>query len=147
MIKAFLPRKRNDRICLSIWFSWFLEHEVTLTVLTDAFSYNNTFESVHDIFICLIDTLHPSHYIFQSYSGEARARHLSILCRAPMIRLAPHEIVLSSYAYLVRFSNKMLVFRVDIHKMLVRIANREYPDLGLPCLSMPFWQTTGVRNI
>ena len=83
----------------------------------------------------------------RTFSGEARARHLSILCRAPMSRFAPHEIVLSSYAYLVRFSNKMLVFRVDIHKMLVRIANREYPDLGLPCLSIPFWQTTGVRNI
>ena len=26
------------------------------------------------------------------------------------------------------FSNKMLVIRAGIHKMLVRIANREYPD-------------------
>ena len=26
------------------------------------------------------------------------------------------------------FSNKMLVFRVGIHKMLARIANREDPD-------------------
>ena len=43
----------------------------------------------------------------------------------------------------------MLVFRAGIHKMLVRIANREDPDqtsspkqsdLGLLCLSMPFWK-------
>ena len=26
------------------------------------------------------------------------------------------------------FSNKMLVFKAEIHKMLVRIANREDPD-------------------
>ena len=34
--------------------------------------------------------------------------------------------------------------KFTIHKMLVRIANREAPDrtadLGLHCLSMPFWQ-------
>ena len=32
--------------------------------------------------------------------------------------------------------------------MLVRKANRQDPDLGLGlhCLSMPFWQTTSVRN-
>ena len=36
--------------------------------------------------------------------------------------------------------------------MLVRITNREDPDqtassdLGLPCLSRPFWQATSVRN-
>ena len=32
-------------------------------------------------------------------------------------------------AFLFLFSNKMLVFRAGIHKMLVRIANREDPDL------------------
>ena len=40
-----------------------------------------------------------------------------------------------------------------IHKMLVRIANRTGPDqtvskkqsdLGLLCLTMPFWQATSV---
>ena len=41
------------------------------------------------------------------------------------------------------FSNKMLVIRAGIHKMLVRIANRKDPieqqsDLGLCCLSRPF---------
>ena len=41
------------------------------------------------------------------------------------------------------FSNKMLVFRVTIHKMLVKIANREDPDLGLRCLST-FWQDPSV---
>ena len=30
--------------------------------------------------------------------------------------------------FLVLFSNKMLVIRAGIHKMLVRIANREDPD-------------------
>ena len=30
--------------------------------------------------------------------------------------------------FLFLFSNKMLVFRAGIHKMLVRIANREDPD-------------------
>ena len=41
------------------------------------------------------------------------------------------------------FSNKMLVIRAGIHKMLVRIANREdlkeQSDMGLLCLSRPFW--------
>ena len=42
----------------------------------------------------------------------------------------------------------MLVIMVEIHKMLARIANREDPesDLGLHCLSRPFWQATSVRN-
>ena len=46
-------------------------------------------------------------------------------------------------------------FRAGIHKMLVRIANREDPDqtasaeavcLGLRCLRMPFRQATDVLN-
>ena len=49
-----------------------------------------------------------------------------------------------SNTFLFLFSNKMLVFRAGIQKILVRIANRE--DLGLPCLSKPFWQATSVRN-
>ena len=46
----------------------------------------------------------------------------------------------------------MLVFRAEIHKMLVSIANSEEPDqntslkkqsdLGLGCLSMLIWQAT-----
>ena len=44
----------------------------------------------------------------------------------------------------------MLVIRADVHKMLVRIANREDPfqsaDLGLHCLSKPFWQANIVQN-
>ena len=48
-----------------------------------------------------------------------------------------------SNTFLFLFSNKMLVFRTENHKMLVRITNREDPDqkqfeLGLCCLSMPF---------
>ena len=47
----------------------------------------------------------------------------------------------------------MLVILADIHKMLVRIANREDPDqtalqkqsdLGLCCLSKPFSQAISV---
>ena len=49
------------------------------------------------------------------------------------------------------FSNKMLVIRDGIHKMLVRIADREdsdqQSDLGLHCLSRPFkWQATSAGN-
>ena len=50
------------------------------------------------------------------------------------------------------FSNKMLLFRAGIDKMLARIANREDPDgkkqsdLGLRCLSRPFWQALSVRD-
>ena len=45
----------------------------------------------------------------------------------------------------------MLVIRADIHKMLVRIANREDPDqtasnLSLQYLSKTFWQTFSVLN-
>ena len=43
-------------------------------------------------------------------------------------------------------SNKMLVIRVGTHKMLLRRANREDPDLGLPCLSRPFYQAIGFQN-
>ena len=63
------------------------------------------------------------------------------------------------------FSNKLLVFKAGIHKIDVRIANREDPDqtasqkqsalgllsvcldhLGLRCFSRPFWQATSVQN-
>ena len=37
----------------------------------------------------------------------------------------------------------MLVFRAGIKKMLIRIANM---DLGLQCLSWPYWQATSVRS-
>ena len=56
-----------------------------------------------------------------------------------------------SNTFLFLFTAKMLV----IYKMLVRIANREYPDqtacqkqsdLGLQWLSRPFWQATSVLN-
>ena len=49
----------------------------------------------------------------------------------------------------------MLIFRVRIVKLLARIANREDPDklllpkqsdLGLHCISRPFWQATGIQN-
>ena len=49
----------------------------------------------------------------------------------------------------------MLVIMADIHKMLVRIANREDPDhtllqkpsdLGLHCMPQPFWQAISVQN-
>ena len=52
-------------------------------------------------------------------------------------------------------SNKMLVIRAGIHKMLVGIANREtlirlllqkQSDLGLYCLPRPFWQETSIQN-
>ena len=58
-------------------------------------------------------------------------------------------IILNTFLFL--FSNKMLVRRTGIDKMLVRIANRKdllqkQSDLGLHCLSMPFWKANSVRN-
>ena len=38
--------------------------------------------------------------------------------------------VLKFQTFLFLFSNKIFVFRAETHKMLVRIANREDPDLG-----------------
>ena len=55
------------------------------------------------------------------------------------------------------FSIKMLVYRAGLPKILVRISNREDPDqtasseavwqsdLGLHCMSRPFWQAS-VQN-
>ena len=49
----------------------------------------------------------------------------------------------------------MLVFRAEIHKMLVRISNRQDPDqtasskqsdLGLHWLSRRFWEASSVKN-
>ena len=60
-----------------------------------------------------------------------------------------------SNKFLFLFSNKMLVFMAGTHKMLVKITNREdlirlllqkQSDLGMHYLSMPFWQTSNVRN-
>ena len=44
--------------------------------------------------------------------------------------------ILNTFLFL--FLNKMWVIRAGIHKMLVRIANREDPYLGLCCLSRLF---------
>ena len=43
-----------------------------------------------------------------------------------------------SNTFIFPISNKMLVFRAEIPKMLFRIANRVDPDLH--CLSRPFWK-------
>ena len=57
-----------------------------------------------------------------------------------------------SNTFLSLFLTKMLVFRAGIHKMFIRITNREDPDLkkqshlGLSCLSMPFLQASSVRT-
>ena len=46
----------------------------------------------------------------------------------------------------------MLVIMAGIHKILVRMANREDPDLkkqsdlDLHCLSRSFWQATSVQH-
>ena len=41
----------------------------------------------------------------------------------------------------------MFVIKAGINKMLVRIFNRQtQSDLGLHCLSRPFWQATSVKN-
>ena len=47
--------------------------------------------------------------------------------------------ILSTFLFLC--SNKMLVMKVETHKMLVKIANKEdLDDLRLHCLSRLFWQ-------
>ena len=60
-----------------------------------------------------------------------------------------------SNTFLFLFSNKILLIRAGIHKMLVRIANREDPDqtayskvsgLSLHYLCRPFWQATSDPN-
>ena len=60
-----------------------------------------------------------------------------------------------SNTFLFLFSNKMLVFRTGIYKMLVRVANKERPQsdsfftlfsVGLSCLPRPYSQTTSVPN-
>ena len=54
--------------------------------------------------------------------------------------------------FLFLFSNKMLVIRAGIYKMLVRIANRgdldqtALSDLGLHCLSWHLWPASNVQN-
>ena len=45
---------------------------------------------------------------------------------------------------LLLFSNKTLIIRAGIHKMPVRIANRENPDQSGVCLSKLFWQAISV---
>ena len=57
--------------------------------------------------------------------------------------------VLKLCTFLFLFSNKMLVIRAGIHKMLVRLANREdydQSDLGLHCSSRHFLQTICIQN-
>ena len=43
------------------------------------------------------------------------------------------------------FSNEMLVIMAGIHKMLVRIENREDPDQTASF--RPFWQATSIPNL
>ena len=61
-----------------------------------------------------------------------------------------HSKILNTFSL---FSNKMLVIRAAIHKMLVRIANMDGPDqtasesdLGVHCMSRPFWQATSIPD-
>ena len=50
------------------------------------------------------------------------------------------------FSTLFSFHSQMNCRFSGIHKTFIRIANREDPDLGLLCLSRPFWQATSVRN-
>ena len=55
-------------------------------------------------------------------------------------------VVFPDHTHLLFFLNEMLVIRAEIHKVLARIANIEghnqQSDLGLSCLSRPFWHAT-----
>ena len=84
-------------------------------------------------------------------------RHWRALCYHKTVKLktAYDELLLNLgkcskilNTFLFLFSTKLSVIRAGIHKMLVRIANREDPDQtasdrSLPCLSM----ATSVRNV
>ena len=51
-----------------------------------------------------------------------------------------------SNTFLFLFSSKMFVIMAGIHKMIVRIAYPEDPDLGMRCLSRAFWQATSIQT-
>ena len=54
---------------------------------------------------------------------------------------------LNSYTFLFLYSNKFLIIRAGINKMLARKANREeQSDLDLSCVSRHFGQDTRLRN-
>ena len=65
--------------------------------------------------------------------------------RTDMIDISKVNVQKFQPLFLFLFSYKMLVIRAGIHKMLVRIANREelllqkQSDLGLHCFCTPFW--------
>ena len=42
------------------------------------------------------------------------------------------------------YSQIKMVFKARNLRMLIRLANGKDPDLGLPCVSMPFWLATSV---
>ena len=88
---------------------------------------------------------------FRGSSADAHPWLLEISCRSSITSL--NVLILGIFNFL--FLNKMLVFRAGMHKMLVRMTYREDPDqtasnkqsnLGLRCLSRPFWQLTSVLN-
>ena len=51
--------------------------------------------------------------------------------------------------FLFLFSNKMYSNVAGIHKMLVREGpdQTKQSDMGLHCMSWPFWQATSVQNV
>ena len=51
-----------------------------------------------------------------------------------------------SNIFLFLFSNKMLFIRAGIHKLLVKVANREDPG-QTAFLDRPFWQAVSIRNL
>ena len=48
--------------------------------------------------------------------------------------------------FLLLFSKKLLAIRAWIHKIFVRIANMEDPNLTASEMSRSFWQATSVQN-
>ena len=61
-----------------------------------------------------------------------------------------------SNTFLFLFSNKLLLFRSGIskylseyqtEKTLIRLLLQGQSDLGLRCLSRPFWRATDVQNL
>ena len=52
---------------------------------------------------------------------------------------ATYTINILNTSLLVLLSKIMFVIRAEIHKMFVKIAKWEYPDLGLCCSSRRIW--------
>ena len=98
--------------------------------------------------LCILESIFDS---TEAYWGSRISFNVESYLLKYKYKYCKCPIILNTFLFL--FSNKMLVRRTGIDKMLVRIANRKdllqkQSDLGLHCLSMPlsFWKANSVQN-